>query len=92
MNTLMVSYDLHKPVKDYPRLLEKLRSYGTFWHHLDSLWIVKSGDSATQMRDALKAYVDSDDELLVVNISNDAWASLGFTDKATTWLREHLCA
>ena len=37
MNTVLISYDLNQPGQDYPDLLTKLRSYGTYWHHLDSL-------------------------------------------------------
>lgn len=90
MNTLLVSYDLNKPKQDYETLLKHLRSYGTYWHHLDSFWLVKSTETATQLRDTLKALIDTNDELLVMNVTGDGWASTGFTEKGTKWLKDHV--
>lgn len=90
MNTLLISYDLNRPHQDYPKLLDKLRSYGTYWHHLDSLWIIKTSESAKEMRDVLKAFIDSNDELLVVNITGDPAAWTGFSDRASKWLKDNL--
>jgi len=90
MNTLLISYDLNRPHQDYPKLLNKLKSYGTRWHHLDSLWIIKTNESAKDMRDTLKPLIDSDDELLVVNITDDAAAWSGFNDSGSKWLKDNL--
>lgn len=90
MNTYLISYDLNKTGKDYTGLIARIKKlFGTWWHHLDSVWVVKTDYTAVEIRDDLKAHIDSDDELLVVKLSGEgAWC--GFIDKGATWLRQHL--
>ncbi|MGW3485501.1 hypothetical protein [Rhodococcus indonesiensis] len=90
VNTILIGYDLNSPGQDYAKLIEKLKSYGTWWHHLDSLWIVKTDASAKEMRDDLKTLIDAGDELLVINITGDAAAWTGFNDRGSKWLKENL--
>lgn len=90
MNTLLVGYDLHKPGQDYPGLIDFLKSSGTYWHHLDSTWFVHTALTASAMRDKVRGYVDGNDEVLVLNVSGDAWASEGLTTQATDWLRKYV--
>ncbi|RIT29590.1 SinR family protein [Mycobacteroides abscessus] len=90
MNTILLSYDLNKPGQDYAGLVEKLKSYGTYWHHLDSLWIIKTSDSAVGVRDIITPYLDANDELLVVDITGDSSAWRGFADKGSKWLKDYL--
>jgi hypothetical protein len=92
MNTYLVGYDLNKPrgADDYEKLREALRQHsGYWWSYLDSTFIIKSNYSAMQIAEALKSYLDSGDELLVVGLTGE-WASLGFTDEANKWLRENM--
>lgn len=91
MTTYLVGYDLNRPRGEdaYPNLFEAIKAYSTWWHHLDSTWIVKSDDTAKEIRDNLKQHVDSGDELLVVRLSGEgAWA--GFNEKGSAWLKENL--
>ena len=88
MSTMIVGYDLNKPGKDYDGLIEKLKSFGAWWHHLDSTWLVKTEMSPVELRDALKPYLDSTDELLVIDVSGAARAWVGFSDRASAWLKE----
>jgi hypothetical protein len=90
LSTLLVGYDLNKPAQDYPGLIDYLKSFGTWWHHLDSTWLVQTSMTAAELRDALRPYLDSDDELLVVNVTGDAAAWRGFSDKASQWLKDNL--
>jgi hypothetical protein len=91
MKTYVVGYDLNRPrgADDYPELIEAIKSYGTWWHHLDSTWIVKSDLRAADIRDALMKHVDSGDELLVASLSGEA-AWIGFGEKGSAWLKGNL--
>jgi len=51
---------------------------------------VKGDLTARDLRDALKAFIDSNDELLVVEITGDAAAWAGFSDDGSRWLRDNL--
>lgn len=90
MATYLIGYDLNKPHKDYPELIEAIKALcGSWWHHLDSTWIIKHTGPAGVIRDALKPHIDSNDELLVVELSGErAWA--GFSDRGSEWLKNNL--
>jgi hypothetical protein len=90
MNTLLVGYDLNKPGQDYSGLIEALKSHGTWWHHLDSTWLVKTAKTASKLRDELTELIDASDELLVINVSGDLWATAGLEKRANDWLQEQV--
>jgi hypothetical protein len=88
MATLLVGYDLNKPDKDYEPLIKKLKAFDSWWHHLDSTWLIKVDKTPTAVRDELKEAIDENDELLVIDVSNDARAWAGFNAKGSKWLKD----
>lgn len=90
MTTYLIGYDLNRPGKDYPQLIEAIKKLSSiWWHHLDSTWIIQSNESAKTIRDTLKKHIDANDELLVVNSGGEgAWT--GFNDSGSNWLKENL--
>lgn len=89
MATMLVGYDLNKPGQNYEDLIERLKLVGSnWWHHLDSTWLIKTTMSPKELRDDLKAYVDSGDELLVVDVTGASWAASGFS--SYDWLHDNL--
>ncbi len=91
MKTYLISYDLNQPRKetDYPQLIAAIKQLGTWWHCLDSTWIVKSNLSAAQIRDALKPHLDNGDELLVASLTGEsAW--FGFDAQCSSWLKTNI--
>ena len=89
MDSHLITYDLNKQGQDYKTLHEKIKSIGTWWHCLESVWIVKSNNSASEIRDFLKTYIDSNDELLVIRVTK-GWATQGLSDKCNKWLKDNL--
>jgi len=89
MTSYIVSYDLNFPGQDYSDLHDAIKSYGWWWHHLDSTWIIKTDQSAEVVRDYLVAFIDSNDKLLVAELTGaGAWA--GFNSKGSKWLSDNL--
>jgi hypothetical protein len=89
MSTVLIGYDLNKPAQDYPDLIDSIKNLGSaWWHHLDSTWLVKTEKSATQVREVLVKIIDTNDELLVIDVSGDARAWAGFNSSGSTWLKE----
>ena len=90
MKTYLVGYDLNKSGKDYTGLIDEIKGIsGTWWHHLDSTFIIKSDLTTYQIVNLLKSHIDSDDELLVVRL-NGEWNSIGFNQDGVNWLKNNL--
>ena len=89
MTTYIIGYDLNK-VKNYPDLIEAIKSLSTtWWHHLDSTWIVVTNKSAEDIRNILMSHIDGDDELLVVKSGREsAW--VGFNNDGSNWLKDNI--
>lgn len=76
MASFIVSYDLIAN-KNYDELYEAIRNYKTYAHVLESVWIIKSSTSSSDIRDNLKSYMDSDDKLFVAKLNGEsAWRNL----------------
>lgn len=89
MTTYLVGYDLGKPGRDYEGLSEYLKSFGTYWHNLDSTWLIVTTATAVEIRDAAGAYLDSSDKLLVAQVTAPgAWR--GFGESGSDWLMKYL--
>lgn len=89
MKTYLIGYDLNKTGQDYESLIDKIKKLGSWWHHLDSTWIIKSNSTAKVIRDNLAPYIDNNDELLVVCLTGEgAWK--GFSEKGSKWLKDNL--
>lgn len=83
-----IGYDLNSPGKNYTPLIEQIKSYGIWWHHLDSTWFIVSNKTASQIRDHLVEYIDNTDELLVFKVG-DSWAGRGFSKRGYDWLHNN---
>jgi len=89
MKTYLVGYDLNTPGQDYTDLINAIKAFGTWWHHLDSTWLIKTDWTSVQIRDDLKQHMDTNDELLVVRLSGEA-AWKGFNQKGSDWITNNL--
>jgi len=89
MKTYLIGYDLDKPGQDYSNLIAAIKKFGTWWHQLDSTWIVKSDLNSEEIRDYLVPHIDKNDKLLVVKLSGEgAW--FGFNTEGSKWLKDNL--
>jgi hypothetical protein len=86
MNTILISYDLRAPGKDYHELHDHLKSY-PWGRPLESVWIINTTLTAGQVRDAARNYVDQNDKIFAVDITGHEWASLNIPDEVATWLK-----
>ena len=88
---LLISYDLNKPGKNYAGLYKEIKKAGTWWHHLDSTWIIDTNLSPNDWQRRLQKHLDNNDNLLVVEICNNHQGWL--PEKAWEWLeaRNYRC-
>jgi hypothetical protein len=86
--TLLIGYDLNRPGQRYGELYDRIKSLGTsWWHHLDSTWIVTNAPSPQQAHDALSRHRDASDELPVVDVTGRRRWGRGFTERASERLQ-----
>lgn len=89
MAALLITYDLNKPGQDYDGLFEEIKSMGTWWHYLDSTWIVATSLNVSAAADRIRAKLDNSDHFLVLDITGDT--SQGWLPKdAWSWINSHV--
>lgn len=86
MNTILISYDLRAPGKDYTNLSKHLESYGNWARPLESVWLIRTPSTAVQVRDAALKHVDQNDKIFVVDVTgrHSAWEHL--TNEVEKWI------
>ena len=75
MTVYVVNYDLRKPGRNYQPLWDRLAAWKAV-RGLESMWFIVTSSTAVQIRDDLKAYVDSNDGLFVGILGGAAWNNL----------------
>lgn len=76
MKTYRIGYDLDKPGQDYHPLIKRLKALGA-QRVLESDWLLKNTASASEIRDDLTRFIDSNDRLLVTTLTGEAaWTNL----------------
>jgi hypothetical protein len=91
--TVLIAYDIHRPDGDhYDKLAAYIKGLGAWWHHLETVWIVKCNLTPAQIRAQLQSVMVDDDQLLIVDITGDAVESCGINDHGTRWLNDNLPA
>jgi hypothetical protein len=81
---LLITYDLKRPGQTYPALYAEIKKAGTWWHHLESTWIIETPGTPRQWYDVLSRHVDANDSLLVVEITSNYWGQV--PKEAWDWL------
>jgi hypothetical protein len=88
MKTLIVSYDLHKPEKNYEALIKLIRAYGSWAKLGGSAYLIITDQTVVQVRDNLVSVLDADDDLFVGSCPvPSAWK--GLPDDVAKWILEN---
>jgi predicted RNA-binding protein len=92
MYTILLSYDLRIPESssDYLRLIEYIKSHGTWAKPLKSLWLFKTNKRPSVVRNEVMRIVDSNDGVLVIDVTGDDWATYGIPKKVTDWMDKNM--
>ena len=85
---LLINYDLKKPGQDYTALYNAIKGAPSWWHYLESTWIIRTNETPQVWSERLRRVMDINDHILVVDItSRPRWGWL--PQKAWEWLREN---
>jgi len=89
--TVLIAYDIHPPAGEaYDELIAAIKALGSWWHHLETIWIVKSNHSPADIKNELGPRIGRDDHLLVIDISGDTAEWLGINDSGAKWLTDNV--
>jgi hypothetical protein len=88
---ILIAYDLHYPrAETYDGLIKAIKAFGDWWHHLETVWIVRCTNSPTEVRERLKSHIGEEDQLLVIDVSSVTGDWLGINDAGNQWLKDNL--
>jgi hypothetical protein len=91
--TILIAYDIHSPAGEVcDQLVAAIKTLGAWWHHLETVWIVKCAHTPADIKDRLRPLIGSDDQLLVVDISGATAEWLGINDAGAKWLTDNVGA
>jgi hypothetical protein len=87
--TILVAYDIHATTDTtHDELVAAIHSLGAWWHHLETVWMVRSDQTPDQIRERLQGYIGSDDQLLVLDVTGMRAGWTGINDAGSEWLRD----
>ena len=88
MNTLLISYDLVAPGRNYQPVYDYMEGFSDRMKPLQTVYLVQTSKSAKQVRDDLQNLVDANDKVLVIQASTTVWATYNLPNTAK-WLEKH---
>ena len=71
MNNLFISYDLNSPNQNYDAIIESIKELGNWAYVNKSTWYVNSSFGAEEAANKIHLKMDSNDNLIVINTSNN---------------------
>lgn len=90
MNTLMISYDLIAPGRGYETLRSFIESHSKWAKPVESLYLVKTTKNAETLRNDLLSYLDTNDKVIVIDVTGKSSAWKGLPDKVSNWIKSNL--
>lgn len=90
MNTMLISYDLRSPGKDYENLWKHLKSYSNWAKPLESFWLIKTSLSYESVWDETAKHIDSNDKLIVIDVTKDSAKWRVYNDEISQWIKNNL--
>jgi hypothetical protein len=92
MATLLIGYDLDKPGQNYQRLYDEIKLIDpTYWHCLDSTWLVNTSLAPLEVTNRLLKHMDGNDKLLVTRVRQNETAYGGaMPDQCVNWLETRM--
>ncbi|MCM3662506.1 hypothetical protein M3148_16130 [Georgenia satyanarayanai] len=85
-----VNYDLNKAGQDYTKLIDYLKSHQNWARPLKSSFFVKTSLTASQLRDGIKQHIDGNDDIVVVTVTGQSWATYGISPNLNEWMKKNL--
>lgn len=86
MNIKFITYDLHGKEKNYDELIQAIKSEGSWWHYLESFWIIETEKNTEELNNQLIKFLDEDDRLFVFDVASNNYNGF-LPQKAYDWIK-----
>lgn len=83
---LFISYDLNSASQDYTAITDRIGSLGSGVKIQKSHWYVNSNFSAKEARDLLTCVTDTNDNVIVIDVTKGSAAWCGLDDNASSFI------
>ena len=90
MNTLLIIYQLSNSKETYPILSKKIKSYPNWAKLMPRVWMIKTKLSTGDVRSELSGLIPGDNVILVINVTDRAWASYHLESEIVSWMKENV--
>ncbi|PYO47147.1 MAG: hypothetical protein DMD72_10760 [Gemmatimonadetes bacterium] len=81
---LLISYDLNNTLHNYSPLFEEIKKAGTWWHHINSTWLIETDLTPQQWYERLAPHLYKTDHVIVVRVYRNYFGWL--PKQAWEWL------
>ncbi|NKC21125.1 hypothetical protein KIJ96_20310 (plasmid) [Pseudoalteromonas piscicida] len=88
-NNLFISYDLNSPGQDYEKVIEKIKSLGSWAKVQKSLWFVSSSFTPELAAKSIWSVMDNNDSLIVVDAKNNDAYWFNLSDEVSKHIQNH---
>lgn len=89
MNTYFVTYTLDDQ-SGYTALSRRLKRYPNWAKLFARAWIIKTTRSSKRVRDELIEAIDGKGQIVVINITDSAWATYRIDEDMLDWMKENI--
>lgn len=89
MNTHFVTYTLDDQ-SSYTALSSRLKRYPDWAKLFARAWIIKTRKSSKRVRDELIEAIDGNGQIVVINITDSAWATYRINEDMLDWMKENI--
>ena len=89
MNTYFVTYTLDDQ-SSYTTLSMQLKQYLNWAKLFGRAWIIKTTRSSKRVRDELIEAIDGKGQIVVINITDSAWATYRINEDMLDWMKENI--
>lgn len=88
MTVYLVTYQLNAPGQEYDDLYEAIEVYDHI-NPINTIYFISTDDGAVDVKNDLKQYMDSNDDLIVVEIKQH-WGMTGVSTEEGDWIRDRI--
>ncbi len=89
MNTFLISFSLNNEELQQ-NILKEIQSFDMWARVLPYTWILKSPETAGEIRTKLSSSINGDGKILVMRITNTSWATYDILKEVTDWMKQNV--